>query len=423
MVLHLLGKKSWNVYNADNIARVRRDEAAAQAREEEEVRQRQKADAEKRIQILRGLRAPSLSPPPPEQNPSKETDKPAPRERKDERSGEPRRKRRRIAGENDTDRDIRYAREDAEEAEAKRRSSASDVLLLRSKASTTAAANDDDEIPIVDEAGHICLFPPSQNQKPDPTNTTTNKNPEAEAEALLKRREYEDQYTMRFSNAAGYKQSISQAPWYSSGKHDLAAERAEADMPSKDVWGNEDPRRRERERERVCSSDPLALMKRGVKKLREVEGERKRWESERRRELMALKAQQEEADERRMRRERKEKRHRHRRRRESDASLDSLEGFRLDAEPEEGGWAEKSHLQSSSRKEHGDRSRNRSRDRDGHRHSKHSRSHSDRDRGRDRHRSSRHREKDRGKRLEQEDRSVGWEPAPGKRYSAQFASV
>ncbi|KAK2812750.1 hypothetical protein FQN50_001079 [Emmonsiellopsis sp. PD_5] len=420
MVLHLLGKKSWNVYNADNIARVRRDEAAAQAREEEEARQRQKADAEKRIQILRGLRAPSPSPPPPE-HPSKDIHKPAPRERKDERSGEPRRKRRRIAGENDTDRDIRYAREDAEEAEAKRRS-AGDVLRLRSKPSTTAADNDDNDMPIVDEAGHISLFPPSQNQKSDPTNTTTNKNPEAEAEALLKRREYEDQYTMRFSNAAGYKQSISQAPWYSSGKHDLAAERAEADIPSKDVWGNEDPRRRERERERISSSDPLALMKRGVKKLREVEGERKRWESERRRELMALKAQQEETDERRMRRERKEKRHSHRHRRESDASLDSLEGFRLDAELEEGDCAKKLHRHSS-RKEHGDRRMDRSRDRDGHRHSKRSRSRSDHDRDRDRHRSSRHREKDRGKRLEQEDRSAGWEPAPGKRYSAQFASV
>ena len=33
MVLHLLGKKSWNVYNTDNVERVRKDEAEARARE------------------------------------------------------------------------------------------------------------------------------------------------------------------------------------------------------------------------------------------------------------------------------------------------------------------------------------------------------------------------------------------------------
>ena len=38
MPLHLLSKKSWNVYAPDNIARVKRDQAAAQAREEEEDR-------------------------------------------------------------------------------------------------------------------------------------------------------------------------------------------------------------------------------------------------------------------------------------------------------------------------------------------------------------------------------------------------
>ncbi|KAG9717065.1 hypothetical protein KCU60_g9544, partial [Aureobasidium melanogenum] len=53
MVLHLLGKKSWNVYNKDNIDRVRRDEAAAQAREQEAERRMDQEDAARRIAILR----------------------------------------------------------------------------------------------------------------------------------------------------------------------------------------------------------------------------------------------------------------------------------------------------------------------------------------------------------------------------------
>lgn len=54
MPLHLLGKKSWNVYNTDNIERVRRDEAAARAREEADEQRMQEEDAERRLKILRG---------------------------------------------------------------------------------------------------------------------------------------------------------------------------------------------------------------------------------------------------------------------------------------------------------------------------------------------------------------------------------
>ncbi|GFF93239.1 uncharacterized protein C5E4.10c [Aspergillus lentulus] len=237
MPLHLLGKKSWNVYNPENIARVRRDEAEAKAREEEEERRMQEIDAERRIQILRGER-PSTPPPPPS----------APSDtRRDRTHGEDAgryRKRRRLAGENDTDRDIRLAREDAQLMLAKREE------LAVSKTS---------DAPLLDSTGHINLFPSEATRKP------AEKNQEAEKEAADKNRSYEDQYTMRFSNAAGYRQPAGQMPWYSSSSRDVLAPDA---MPEKDVWGNEDPMRQERERARLDANDPLAAIKRGVRQLK-----------------------------------------------------------------------------------------------------------------------------------------------------------
>ncbi|GFF75794.1 uncharacterized protein C5E4.10c [Aspergillus lentulus] len=258
MPLHLLGKKSWNVYNPENIARVRRDEAEAKAREEEEERRMQEIDAERRIQILRGER-PSTPPPPPS----------APSDtRRDRTHGEDAgryRKRRRLAGENDTDRDIRLAREDAQLMLAKREE------LAVSKTS---------DAPLLDSTGHINLFPSEATRKP------AEKNQEAEKEAADKNRSYEDQYTMRFSNAAGYRQPAGQMPWYSSSSRDVLAPDA---MPEKDVWGNEDPMRQERERARLDANDPLAAIKRGVRQLKSVELERKKWNQERKRELDTLK--------------------------------------------------------------------------------------------------------------------------------------
>ncbi|PGH03751.1 hypothetical protein GX51_03896 [Blastomyces parvus] len=399
MVLHLLGKKSWNVYNTDNIARVRRDEAEAKARDEEEQRRLQKIDAEKRIQILRGLRSPSKSPPPVQEVPA------APERRDKQReSREPRdprhRKRRRIAGENDTDRDIRFAREDAQRAESKREN---DVVLVRKPSK--------DNAPIVDDSGHINLFP-------EPTATDaiigdSGKNPEAEAEAAKKKLEYENQYTMRFSNAAGFKQSLNKGPWYSSSAVDIAAQTVEDMLPNKDVWGNEDPRRQERERARMDMSDPLAAMKRGVRQLRDVEKERQKWEEERRRELKALEKEERRRERRDSSRQRRERRQR--RRRGSDGSLDSLEGFSLDAETKPAGSSrDRDRDRELSRKHHRERGE-RSRE---HR-SKHSRPYGD---GHSR-RSSRDQGMDRAKPSSSDDRLSSWAPAPGKRYSAQFADV
>ncbi|KAL4870973.1 hypothetical protein BDV12DRAFT_41192 [Aspergillus spectabilis] len=293
MPLHLLGKKSWNVYNPENIARVRRDEAQAKAKEEEEERRMQEVDAERRIQILRGER-PSTPPPPPPSQPS--TSKAERTKQTDYTGGH--RKRRRIAGENDTDRDIRYAREDAELALAKR-----EELVL--------APKNESDAPLHDSDGHINLFPEPKGER-----KRVEKNPEAEKEAADKKRSYEDQYTMRFSNATGFRQDIGKNPWYSSSQ---ASGIAPEPIPNKDVWGNEDPLREEREKARMNSNDPLLAIKKGVRQLKTVEEERKRWNQERSRELDALKLAE-------------KARPHHRRRRAR--SNDSLDGFRLDESPE-----------------------------------------------------------------------------------------
>ncbi|OQE30995.1 hypothetical protein PENFLA_c002G10843 [Penicillium flavigenum] len=331
MPLHLLGKKSWNVYNAENIARVRRDEAQAKAREEEDERIMQQVDAERRIKILRGERPPT---PPPA--PSLQSSEPGTRsDRKSASDAGGFRKRRRIAGEDDTDRDIRYAREDAAQAVAKR-----EELMLASRKADTAQA------PILDKSGHINLFPAASAK--------TEKNSEAEAEAARKKRSYEDQYTMRFSNAAGFKETIGQKTWYSSAEQNVTAP---GSMPEKDVWGNEDPRRKERTQARMSANDPLAAMKRGVRQLKATEQERRRWNDEKRREIEALKAE-----------ELRQSSHRQRR----SPSVDSLDGFKLDAPDREG----EKDQRSSDR--HHRRRRDQSRDRSHHRHHHRSRHHSSR---------------------------------------------
>ena len=322
----------------------------------------QEIDAEHRLQILRGER-PSTPPPPPASQPS--AGQHEKRSRKDEEPGRFNRKRRRLAGEDDTDRDIRLAMEDAQLAGGKR------AELTRLKTS---------DAPLEDGTGHINLFPSETGRAP------VEKNAEAETEATEKKRRYEEQYTMRPSNAAGFSQSVGEAPWYSSSGREAPAPES---MPGKDVWGNEDPMWKQREMTRMDANDPLAAMRKGVKQLRMVEQERNRWNEERRRELEALKA------------EGREQSRRHRRGRSpsrGSISENSLEGFKLNAPPDrqrDGKDQEKSsyryHRRHRHRRRH-DRSRDRSRRHHSHSHS-HSHSHlHSRSRSRSRHHRQDHHE-------------------------------
>lgn len=296
MVSHLLGKKSWNVYNADNIARVRRDEEAAAAAERAAEQRMQEVDAARRLAILRGETPPPLPDPNPEPEVPANSDPSSNRNK----TSAPRHKKRKRAGEDDTDFEMRVARERAEEGERVR----GELVAGHPRANQKQV-----EAEIIGRDGHINLV------GAPPKATGTEKNPEYEREAAKKKRELEDQYTMRFSNAAGRDGFAAGDPWYA--KSDArtpavaAATRAELEAevgmeaPTKNVWGNEDPRRKVREAQRLTSSDPLAMMKMGAKKVREVGVERKREAEEREKELRELR-REERRQEKRSRRERRD---------------------------------------------------------------------------------------------------------------------
>ncbi|KAM3414311.1 hypothetical protein BST61_g10962 [Cercospora zeina] len=314
MPLHLLGKKSWNVYNATNISRVRKDEAEAQAREEAAEQQTQEEDAARRIALLRGEVVTELSVPEnEEQKDSEYRRQHGKRFGEDETYASRDRKRKRRRGEDDTDRDMRYAREDRERGERAR-----EVLLLRqgnsSSAGRDAAAAAAAEAPLQDHAGHIQLFAPPDEKEL----RAKQKNDEAEAEKAKKRKREEDLMMMKFSNAAGYDNGM-QKPWYAAADTSRQVEGASrneimlAELKGKDVWGNEDPRRTERETKRIVSSDPFAMMQSAQKQLKQSEKDKEEWERRRRRGLEELKRAQ-------------------RRKGEDDEDdVDSLDGFHLDA--------------------------------------------------------------------------------------------
>ncbi|KAF2402414.1 hypothetical protein EJ06DRAFT_555059 [Trichodelitschia bisporula] len=308
----LISKKSWNVWAPANLARVRRDEAAAAAAEAASDERQQARDAERRLALLRG------EIPPPDRSPSSPVRIARESER---REGGRDKKRRRLEGEDDTERDLRIAREEMQVV----------VGGDGGKKATTSTA------PIVDGRGHINLFPVEGGVEGVG-------NEEAEREKKRREREFEDQYTMRLGNAAG-REGVGR-PWYAdAGKGEVLEEEG------KNVWGRSDPGRKVRAEARMGASDPLAFMKKAQTQLKQAEVDRRRWAVERERELERLRAEQERTE----RTERKEKK---RRRREGS---DDLEGFSLDAPPnkEEDRGRSKEHRHKHRRHRSRDRDRRR----------------------------------------------------------------
>jgi hypothetical protein len=283
------------VYNTANIARVKADEEAAAAREAADEQRMQELDAERRAAILRGR-----TPPPLPTEADQKTDSGRKRDR-DDRGHD--KKRRKLAGEDDTDMDIRLAASIT--APAADKDEDARILKLR---------NTKLEAPLTDHAGNIDLFPVDMKEA-----IKREKDAEVEREKRKKERAFEDQYTMRFSNAAG-REGL-ERPWYAAQQQTTKEAGADAaaleyvGFENKNVWGNEDPRRKERAQARIMSSDPLAFMQQAQTQLKKSKEDRKSWAAERDRELRELRVAQEHKDRR--------SRH-HKRQRKDDDGVDNV---------------------------------------------------------------------------------------------------
>jgi hypothetical protein len=370
---HLLGKKSWNVYNTDNIERVRRDEAIAREKELAEEERQQEEDAARRLAILRGE-----IPPPVTDAPRELHSFPDPADGSGR--GSVVRKPRKRAGEDDTEFEMRVATQQWQQQGSARLRDIDDKQNASNKRQKV------DDAPLTGTRGHIDLFPEAhQGSQP-----VTEKNAEAQQEAGRKQQKLKEQYNMHFSNAAGKDGLSSAGPWYAAGGDlMMKAEKDGAAVVGKDVWGNEDPRRRDREAARVVQNDPLAMMKRGAAKVREVDRERRAANEERERELRTLR-----------REERRARRGEGRRRGKGDDDDDELEGFTLDGERDA-----QTRKQKRWRSIEDDRDREERRRHHRHRHRDHDRGkdrdkvdHDQRDREESRRHSGKHDERDSGRR-------------------------
>jgi hypothetical protein len=287
----------------------------------------QELDAERRAAILRGR-----TPPPLPEEVDRSTDIGRKRDR-DDRGHD--KKRRKLAGEDDTDMDIRLAA--AVTAPIGDKDEDARILKLR---------NTKIEAPLTDHAGNIDLFPVDMKEA-----IKREKNAEVEKQKRKKERAFEDQYTMRFSNAAG--RDGLEDPWYAAQQkpvkqtEEAVAALEYAGFENKNVWGNEDPRRKEREQARISSSDPFAFMQQAQTQLKKSKEDKKRWAAERERDLRELRATQEDED-------RKSRHHKRRRSEDEDAeSFSSHNEKRRDLDKARSSKHEP-------RRRHGSRSRDRS---------------------------------------------------------------
>jgi hypothetical protein len=258
----------------------------------------QALDADRQLAILRGDQPEALPPTASDNEDSKQDTK---RRLGPNSGGDRNRRKRKHAGEDDTDFEMRLAREQAEAG-----ARATQELVVASAGRRKGAT-----APLVDAAGHISLFGSDEKRE-----KRAGKNEEAEREAAKKRREIEDLHQVRFSNAAG-RDGIGLTdggPWYAKAGGDDV----DSSKPLTDVWGNADPGRKNRNSSRLVASDPLAMMKSAAARVRELNKERKAETEERQRALVNLQKEE-------RRREKRRRRHGG-----DDIRDDDLEGFSLD---------------------------------------------------------------------------------------------
>lgn len=260
----MLGKKSWNPYSPAAIARVRADEADAAEREESDDQKLQFYEAARRRAILKGETPPSPPTPPLDQA----------RERRDDRKRVAQssdhigynRKRRRLAGEDDTDRDIRLARGD-EDARVQR----------RQDHGSTLANGKEKELSIVDGHGSIQLFLPPNETKPQSESQARHYSNRVQGKSLHRSRDKDGEVGQRFGDT-GDSKSASSEPWYMTLRPQFSGTETISDLDTfsmgKDVFGRDDPNRRARDAMRLSVADPMAAIKKAQTRLKEVAHEK-----------------------------------------------------------------------------------------------------------------------------------------------------
>lgn len=294
----------------------------------------QDADAARRLAILRGETPPPLPEP---EEPADPSDRKHARRGRDGGTWGGQRKKRKRAGEDDTDFEMRVARERAEEGARV----ADELGPKRQK----LEGEKREEANIVDNRGHIDLVGPPPKDAGG-----------GGGDEVKKTQELADKRMKSFGT-----EDFTAKPWYEDEKRRHAADRESCfdreaercvEAPTTNVWGRDDSKRRGRETARLDASDPLAAMKSGAKKVRDIQKERRGEAEERRRELEQLRQEERRREKRRKREheraddedERRRERRRRRGHERADEGQDEDEnGDRPLQESHRSGRSERSH--------------------------------------------------------------------------------